>query len=351
MIHWDALRWLEIGCTCKNPQEHVTAERILCWGVGQTLPGRLVDRRNTSYGGVFRQNKIRHQSVTLTFFLFNRILVSSGFFFFFFFDEPGLLWSSPNSHIFAFFRSICSGSSCTTTPKCCSRTTDPPSPSSWGRACQQEDEVGGQPDSWGRVPSQEQGLFGSLGHFSFVCVQTDLLQGCSFISPQGPVAVKVQVPNMQDKSEWKLSGQVLNFTVPLTDQVGNCWLIMLFYSWRKALPMSCGYPQVSVIKVKIHEATGMPAGKQKLQYEVNYSFIWISPLTLQCAWPKYFLPYQGIFIKDSNSLAYYNMNNGAVIHLALKERGGRKKWSMQQWKHLLRNVVAFSCCFGEVTTT
>ncbi len=34
---------------------------------------------------------------------------------------------------------------------------------------------------------------------------------------------------------------------------------------------------------------------------------------------------QGIFIKDSNSLAYYNMNNGSVIHLALKERGGRKK--------------------------
>lgn len=28
-------------------------------------------------------------------------------------------------------------------------------------------------------------------------------------------------------------------------------------------------PQVSVIKVKIHEATGMPAGKQKLQYEVK----------------------------------------------------------------------------------
>lgn len=35
--------------------------------------------------------------------------------------------------------------------------------------------------------------------------------------------------------------------------------------------------------------------------------------------------FQGIFIKDSNSLAYYNMANGAVIHLALKERGGRKK--------------------------
>lgn len=35
--------------------------------------------------------------------------------------------------------------------------------------------------------------------------------------------------------------------------------------------------------------------------------------------------FQGIFIKDSNSLAYYNMANGAIIHLALKERGGRKK--------------------------
>ncbi|XP_028680173.1 splicing factor 3A subunit 1 [Erpetoichthys calabaricus] len=92
---------------------------------------------------------------------------------------------------------------------------------------------------------------------------------------KAPVTVKVQVPNMQDKTEWKLNGQVLNFTLPLTDQV-------------------------SVIKVKIHEATGMPAGKQKLQYE-------------------------GIFIKDSNSLAYYNMNSGSIIHLALKERGGRKK--------------------------
>ncbi|XP_032899211.1 splicing factor 3A subunit 1 [Amblyraja radiata] len=92
---------------------------------------------------------------------------------------------------------------------------------------------------------------------------------------KGPVTVKIQVPNMQDKSEWKLNGQVLVFTLPLTDQV-------------------------SVVKVKIHEATGMPAGKQKLQYE-------------------------GIFIKDSNSLAYYNVTSGSVIHLALKERGGRKK--------------------------
>ncbi|NXH86514.1 SF3A1 factor, partial [Edolisoma coerulescens] len=103
---------------------------------------------------------------------------------------------------------------------------------------------------------------------------------------KGPVTVKVQVPNMQDKTEWKLNGQVLVFTLPLSDQA--------------PLKEPFDPPQVSVIKVKIHEATGMPAGKQKLQYE-------------------------GIFIKDSNSLAYYNMTSGSLIHLALKERGGRKK--------------------------
>ncbi|NXL65202.1 SF3A1 factor, partial [Chordeiles acutipennis] len=104
---------------------------------------------------------------------------------------------------------------------------------------------------------------------------------------KGPVTVKVQVPNMQDKTEWKLNGQVLVFTLPLSDQARSLL--------TRPLPLL-----VSVIKVKIHEATGMPAGKQKLQYE-------------------------GIFIKDSNSLAYYNMTSGSLIHLALKERGGRKK--------------------------
>ncbi|XP_042300715.1 splicing factor 3A subunit 1-like [Sceloporus undulatus] len=38
---------------------------------------------------------------------------------------------------------------------------------------------------------------------------------------KGPVTVKVQVPNMQDKTEWKLNGQVLVFTLPLSDQVGT----------------------------------------------------------------------------------------------------------------------------------
>ena len=36
---------------------------------------------------------------------------------------------------------------------------------------------------------------------------------------QGPVQFKVAVPNMPDKAEWKLNGQILGFTLPLTDAV------------------------------------------------------------------------------------------------------------------------------------
>lgn len=34
---------------------------------------------------------------------------------------------------------------------------------------------------------------------------------------------------------------------------------------------------------------------------------------------------QNIFIKDSNSLAFYNITNISVVQLGLKERGGRKR--------------------------
>ncbi|ESO92859.1 hypothetical protein LOTGIDRAFT_190371 [Lottia gigantea] len=92
---------------------------------------------------------------------------------------------------------------------------------------------------------------------------------------KGPVKISVSVPNVSDKPEWSLNGQKLDFTLPLTDSV-------------------------SVIKAKLNEALGMPAGKQKLQFD-------------------------GIFIKDSNTLAFYNFTNGAVVDLQVKERGGRKK--------------------------
>ena len=91
----------------------------------------------------------------------------------------------------------------------------------------------------------------------------------------GPVTFTVQVPKVPDKSEWKLNGQTVNLTLPLTDNV-------------------------SVIKAKIHDALGMPAGKQKLQLE-------------------------GLFIKDSNTLAFYNVAPTSCVQLQIKERGGRKK--------------------------
>ena len=35
--------------------------------------------------------------------------------------------------------------------------------------------------------------------------------------------------------------------------------------------------------------------------------------------------FQGLFMKDSNTLAFYNFMNSGVVQLQLKERGGRKK--------------------------
>jgi len=92
---------------------------------------------------------------------------------------------------------------------------------------------------------------------------------------KGPVTFQVQVPNLLDKSEWKLGGQSFTITLPLTDTV-------------------------SVIKAKMFDELGMPAGKQKLQLD-------------------------GMFMKDSNTLAFYNFTPMCVVQLQVKERGGRKK--------------------------
>ncbi|XP_060586452.1 splicing factor 3A subunit 1-like [Ruditapes philippinarum] len=92
---------------------------------------------------------------------------------------------------------------------------------------------------------------------------------------KGSVKFRVTVPSMPDKPEFNLKGQTLQFTLPYTDNV-------------------------SVLKAKINESVGLPGGKQKLQYD-------------------------GLFIKDSNTLAFYNFVNGGTVQLQLKERGGRKK--------------------------
>lgn len=91
----------------------------------------------------------------------------------------------------------------------------------------------------------------------------------------GPITIQVQIPNMTDKTEWRLNGQMAAYSFSPSDLITS-------------------------LKSKIQEETGMPPAKQKISYD-------------------------GMFFKDSNTMAYYNLRNGAVIQLALKERGGRKK--------------------------
>jgi splicing factor 3A subunit 1 len=93
---------------------------------------------------------------------------------------------------------------------------------------------------------------------------------------RGQVTITVQLPIVPEKPEWNLNGQAIPLTLPITDPI-------------------------SVIKAKLSDLLGgMPAGKQKLVYNE-------------------------MFVKDSNSLGYYNMMKGSVVYLQLKERGGRKK--------------------------
>jgi splicing factor 3A subunit 1 len=90
-----------------------------------------------------------------------------------------------------------------------------------------------------------------------------------------PVNVQIVVPQVPDKPEWQLNGQTINLTLPLTETFGG-------------------------LKNRIQEKLTIPIGKQKLQYE-------------------------GMFVKDSNTLAFYNLPAGASVVLGLKERGVRKQ--------------------------
>lgn len=122
----------------------------------------------------------------------------------------------------------------------------------------------------------------------------NVIRANSFYSLQSPVTIQVQVPNT-DKSEWKLNGQMIAITLALTDPIAN-------------------------LKAKLQDETGMPPAKQKIFYEVSRSRVWIVQY-------NYFncISLQGMFFKDSNTMAFYNLLSGTTVHLQVKERGGRKK--------------------------
>ncbi|ETN66040.1 spliceosome associated protein [Anopheles darlingi] len=108
--------------------------------------------------------------------------------------------------------------------------------------------------------------------------EDNLIEESAFLQrhgASGPITVLVQCPSMTEKNDWKLNGQTLSLVVNFTDTVSS-------------------------VKAKIQTETGMPPAKQKIFYD-------------------------GMFFKDNNTIAYYNLMNGVTVALQLKERGGRKK--------------------------
>ena len=101
------------------------------------------------------------------------------------------------------------------------------------------------------LPDYEKGIFCLNKEFYHINDLTKIkkqmfcLQNCYelLLYIQGPVSFKVQVPIMADKPEWRCSGQTINITLLPSDNI-------------------------TTVKAKVHEATGMPPGKQKLQLEV-----------------------------------------------------------------------------------
>ncbi|CAG8437111.1 4207_t:CDS:2 [Diversispora eburnea] len=89
---------------------------------------------------------------------------------------------------------------------------------------------------------------------------------------QAPVNVQVQCPTIPEKSEWNCHGQII--------VLENLSLATL----------------VSTVKDKIFAKLNFPAGKQKLTIG-------------------------GAVMKNQVSLAYYNMEDGVIIGLAIKDRG------------------------------
>jgi len=97
-----------------------------------------------------------------------------------------------------------------------------------------------------------------------------------WVAKQGStVRVHVKMPTHANK-DWDLQGQTITLEVPLTAKLG-------------------------ALKVILAKSTKLPANKQKLQ---------VTKLG---------------FLKDSNSLAHYNISPDTNILLEVKERGGKKK--------------------------
>lgn len=61
---------------------------------------------------------------------------------------------------------------------------------------------------------------------------------------QNPVTFKIMVPSMPEKTEWRLNGQLLTYTLPLSESIAS-------------------------LKAKVQDDVGMQPAKQKLYYDVS----------------------------------------------------------------------------------
>ena len=94
--------------------------------------------------------------------------------------------------------------------------------------------------------------------------------------PPGPFNIKVAMPVGAESGDIKLNGQVVHVQVDFSDTVAK-------------------------IKAKVTQEIGLAGGKQKI----------LSP--------------GGLVLKDTNSLAYFNIPHEATLNLTIKERGGKRK--------------------------
>jgi len=97
----------------------------------------------------------------------------------------------------------------------------------------------------------------------------------------GPVSLRVQVQESADKGTWKLNGQTLNINLDIGETVLK-------------------------LKEKLQAELEMPPNKMNLKLVTAKD-----PDSLG-------------FLRDQNTLAYYNINNVSILQLTKKERGRKK---------------------------
>uniref|UniRef100_A0A0N5CB43 Splicing factor 3A subunit 1 n=1 Tax=Strongyloides papillosus TaxID=174720 RepID=A0A0N5CB43_STREA len=104
-------------------------------------------------------------------------------------------------------------------------------------------------------------------------MESDLLPEEEFLKISPPtIEVSIEIPNQEENG---LKGQVLHISIEVKSTVGD-------------------------LKGKISTSINIPTSKIKLSHE-------------------------GIFLKDAQSIAAYNLKSGSFLNLSLKERGGKKK--------------------------